>query len=121
VTTASTSATLTWNTNVTGSSVANYCVTTQYGYTASDPTLMTGHSLTLNLLACNTTDAFLRPVFHQFDNPAPRNSWRDMSMYTRSTITSILTKVRVAHSSGIKPVFVCPRSWETETTNQEVR
>ena len=33
----------------------NYGLTTQYGYSSSDPTLVTSHSLTLNSLACNTT------------------------------------------------------------------
>jgi len=55
VTTAANSATVAWTTNVAGSSVANYGATPQYGYSASDSTLVTSHWLTLNSLACNTT------------------------------------------------------------------
>ncbi len=54
-TTTGSSATVSWTTNVGASSTVNYGVTSQYGYSASDPTLLTSHSLTLNSLACNAT------------------------------------------------------------------
>ena len=53
--TGATSATLTWTTNVTGSSGVSYGATSQYGYSSNDPTLVTNHSVTLNSLACNAT------------------------------------------------------------------
>ena len=55
VTTTATSATVVWTTNVTATSSVNYGVTSQYGYSATDPTLLTSHSLALNSLACSTT------------------------------------------------------------------
>ena len=55
VTTTATSATAVWTTNVTATSSANYGVTSQYGHSATNPTLLTSHSLALNALACNTT------------------------------------------------------------------
>ena len=55
VTTAANSATVAWTTNVAGTSVVNYGLTSQYGFTASDSSLLTSHSLMLSSLACNTT------------------------------------------------------------------
>ena len=55
VTTTATSATVVWTTNVSATSSVNYGVTSQYGFSATDPTLLTSHSLVLNSLACSTT------------------------------------------------------------------
>ncbi len=55
VTTAANSATVAWITNVPGTSVVSYGATIQYGFNASDSTLLTSHSLMLGSLACNTT------------------------------------------------------------------
>jgi hypothetical protein len=55
VTPAANSATVAWTTNVAGTSVVNYGVTSQYGFSASDSSLLTSHSLMLSSLACNTT------------------------------------------------------------------
>lgn len=55
VTTTANSASISWTTNVAGTSVLNYGATAQYGYSDTDLTLVTSHFLTLNLLACNTT------------------------------------------------------------------
>lgn len=55
VVTTSDSASITWTTNVAGTSVLNYGASTQYGYSDTDLTSVTSHSLTIDLLACNTT------------------------------------------------------------------
>ena len=55
VTAASTSATVTWTTNIAGNSAINYGATNQYGNSSTDASLVISHSLTLTSLACNST------------------------------------------------------------------
>ncbi|HEY49337.1 MAG TPA: hypothetical protein G4O13_04755 [Dehalococcoidia bacterium] len=50
-----TSATITWTTDVPADSVVNYGTTPSLGLTASDATLVTNHSITLNDLVLGTT------------------------------------------------------------------
>jgi len=49
------SAVITWQTNNSADSRVNYGTTTAYGSAVSDPTLVTGHSMTLSGLTTNTT------------------------------------------------------------------
>jgi regulation of enolase protein 1 (concanavalin A-like superfamily) len=49
------SATITWQTDESSTSVVNWGTTTSYGNTASNSTLVTSHSLTLTNLNCGTT------------------------------------------------------------------
>jgi Big-like domain-containing protein len=48
-------ATITWTTNIAGTSRVDYGTTTAYGATVSDPTLVTSHSLALSGLSASTT------------------------------------------------------------------
>lgn len=50
-----TSATVSWSTNLAGNSIVEYGTTTAYGTTASDPALVTGHTITLSNLTPETT------------------------------------------------------------------
>jgi hypothetical protein len=49
-----TSATITWTTDQAASTVVNYGLTTAYGSSVSNPTLVTSHSAVLSNLTCNT-------------------------------------------------------------------
>ncbi len=51
---AETTATITWQTNEAANSTVNYGLTTAYGLNASNPAMLTMHSVTLNNLAPNT-------------------------------------------------------------------
>ena len=53
-----TSATITWTTDVPGNSLVNYGTTTNYGLSALDPTLSKTHSVTLTRLASGTSYVF---------------------------------------------------------------
>lgn len=55
VTPGANSATMSWTTNVAGTSLVNYGATAQYGYSGTDLSSVTTHSLTINSLACNST------------------------------------------------------------------
>ncbi len=54
VTPATTSATVGWTTNVAASSRVDYGLTTSYGTTNNNPTLVTTHSVSLTGLSCGT-------------------------------------------------------------------
>jgi FG-GAP-like repeat/Beta xylosidase C-terminal Concanavalin A-like domain len=54
----STSATITWKTDQPASTAVNYGLTSAYGSSANDPTLVASHSAVLSNLTCNTTYHF---------------------------------------------------------------
>ncbi len=49
------SATITWDTDMSSNSTVNYGTSASYGSSASDPALVTSHSVVINGLAANTT------------------------------------------------------------------
>jgi hypothetical protein len=54
VTATTTSASVTWTTDVAATSQVDYGLTTKYGITVNDATLVTSHSMTLSSLSCGT-------------------------------------------------------------------
>ena len=53
-----TTATITWTTSTASTSVVNYGLTSGYGSTVSDPSLVTSHSINLTGLTASTTYHF---------------------------------------------------------------
>ncbi len=95
----STSATITWNTNVASNSIVNYGLSTSYGETATSSTLTTQHSVTLNNLS-----------------PGSLYDYEVQSEGTRSLATSANNSFQTLATSTTPP----PTSLWTEIANDMV-
>ena len=107
-----TSATVSWTTNVSASSLVAYGTTTAYGLNVSDPTLVTSHSLTLNSLTCNTT------YHYQITSAAaPGNSVSTAD----STFTTGACPIMISAVSATTTATSATVSWTTNVSASSTR